>query len=230
MIARAIAAVGLATLVSSCATLRLGKETHPPVPPFPSPSGEEKTVRQTIIVRDTYDGNNRLHIPRGLGDGSQKENQRPLFRLVSSGAVIKNVHFKGADGIHVEASDCQIINCVAHDVGEDAITIEKPGTLIKDSWFRNAADKVIQINGGSARVDNCTADNFGCFVRLNGEANRTLRVALVDSQLWNGDTGVRADGPKSEIKASRNRFYDVSHPFELKNKASLQESDNLVIP
>jgi pectate lyase C len=229
--ARFITLVCLASLLSSCALPWNRAEVAPPIPPFPTPSSsEEKIVRKTIIVRGTYDGENRLHVPSGLGDGSQSEKQRPLFRLVSTGATLKNVHLKGADGIHIEAPDCRILNCVNHDVGEDAITIEKPGTLVKDCWFKRATDKVIQVNSGSVKVEHCVAVNFGCFVRLNGDSKHPIRALVSDCRLWKGTSGIRAHGSGSDARAKRNEFYQVSRPFDILEGARLSESDNTSIP
>ena len=71
-------------------------------PNWPSASGDQ-TVSATIVYSGgTYDmKNKRFTASSALGDGSQSEGQKPLFRL-SNGTVLLNaiIGLNGADGIH----------------------------------------------------------------------------------------------------------------------------------
>ena len=85
--------------------------------------------------------------PSTLGDGSQAENQKPVFRL-EAGATLKNVIIgaPAADGVHCYGS-CNISNVVWEDVGEDALTLKSSGTVnITGGAAYKAYDKVFQIN------------------------------------------------------------------------------------
>ena len=133
--------------------------------------GEDGTVRETIVVRSgqTFDGGNKRYVadPNTLGDGSQSENQQPVFRL-EDGARLINVVLgsPAADGIHTYG-DVTLENIVWEDVGEDALTIKESGTVVLDGGSaRNGEDKVFQINAASTfRVSNFKATNSGKFLR-----------------------------------------------------------------
>lgn len=222
----------LAVLLPSCVSLDgiVGEPGRVVAPMFPQPSGEEVVVTETIRVRGVFDGKGRMYVPKGLGDGSQKENQKALFVLERDGAVLKNVHYRGADGIHIEADDCVIKRCINHDVGEDAVTVEGKRARIEDSCFRGAVDKVIQVNDGSVTLKRCLVDDYGRFVRLNAERGRKLSAVVEDCRLYNGrGSGVKATHRRGEVRASGNRFYgglDSFQMFNISGGAQLVEEGN----
>lgn len=88
----------------------------------------DKVVHETIIVpkNTTYDGKGQRFVAgKELGDGSQSENQDPVFR-VEDGATLKNVVLgaPAADGVHTYGN-VNIQNVKWQDVGEDALTVKK---------------------------------------------------------------------------------------------------------
>ena len=169
-----------------------------------------KTLSKSITVTGTFDGKNiRYRAGSKLGDGSQKEGQKPLF-ILRPGATLKNVIIdkSGADGVHVYASDgktTKIINCEWWDVGEDAITVRSgdndANVLIKDCYFAKAADKVIQINAKPiVLIENCYAIDFERFCRANGtkgSPNHSYRVTIKNTKGKNGRSMLKMSNSKA---------------------------------
>ncbi len=110
------------------------------------------TVSSTIRVSSgTYDGGCKVfNATSALGDGSQKEGQSPVF-IVENGATLKNVILgsNAADGIHFYGS-ANIDNIRWTNVGEDAMTVKKSGTInIKNISAFAGSDKFFQVNAES---------------------------------------------------------------------------------
>lgn len=87
-----------------------------------------EVVHKTIVVGkgQTYDGKGkRLIAGPEQGDGSQREDQKPIFK-VEDGATLKNVVLgaPAADGVHTYGN-VSINNVVWEDVGEDALNCQK---------------------------------------------------------------------------------------------------------
>lgn len=108
-------------------------------------------VSTTIVVPagETFNGNGQTYIANAstLGDGSQAENQKPIFRLEKN-ATLKNVIIgaPGADGVHCYGN-ATISNVTWQDVGEDALTLKASGTVnITGGGAYKAYDKVFQAN------------------------------------------------------------------------------------
>src|SRR5690606_13603076 len=111
-----------------------------------------QTVSDTILVNGgVYDGKCRTFNPTSaVGDGSQNESQKPVFRL-ENGATLKNVIIgkNGADGIHVYNGGT-INNVTWQDVGEDGLTIKSSGTVnVSNISGYDAGDKFFQVNAAS---------------------------------------------------------------------------------
>lgn len=131
-----------------------------------------KTITSTIVVKagTTYDGKGETIVAKGMGDGSQSENQEPIFKL-EKGASLKNVIIAapGCDGVHCYG-DNTVSNVVWQDVGEDALTVKGEGSVtVSGGSAAKASDKVFQINKACTfTVKNFTADGMSKLIRQLG--------------------------------------------------------------
>lgn len=206
------------------------------VPPYTrkKSTGSVK-VNSTIVVTGTFDGKNKRYYASSsnLGDGSQSEGQKPIFRL-KPGARLKNViiDHPGADGVHVEASDgktTRIEDCEWWDVGEDAITVRSGDNdakvSIKNCYFDKAADKVIQINSNPiVTIEDCYAENFKRFVRTNGTAgapNLSYRVTIKNCFGKNGITMLRMSNSKARGTITNVVTNNVSDLYQVSGGAKV---------
>ncbi len=178
--------------------------------------GEGGTVRETIVVQSgqTFDGGNKRYVadPNTLGDGSQSENQQPVFRL-EDGARLINVVLgsPAADGIHTYG-DVTLENIVWEDVGEDALTIKESGTVVLDGGSAsNGEDKIFQINAASTfRVSNFTARNAGKFIRQNGGTTFRVDVFIDECDISNMDEAIfRTDSSTSTVSMTNTRYSSI---------------------
>lgn len=163
------------------------------------------TIKSTINVAAgaTYDGKGNTIKADGMGDGSQKEGQKPFFKL-NAGSTVKNVILAapGVDGIHYYGNGT-IDNVTWQDVGEDAATIKKAGTCtMKNSKGSSAYDKFGQANAASTwTMQNVTETTSGKIIRQNGGTGYTCTFYY---------NTVKSDKCKEAIgrtDASGTRFY-----------------------
>jgi len=144
----------------------------PPTGSWPTPTGQV-SVNGTISVSGTFDGGMRRYCC--IGDGSQEEDQDPMFQL-ASGATLQNVIIgaPAGDGVHC-SGPCTLRNVWWEDVGEDAATFRgsgSPSFLVDGGGARSASDKVFQHNGpGTLTIQNFQATNFGTFYRSCGNCS-----------------------------------------------------------
>jgi len=132
------------------------------------------TLTATKKVSGTFDGANAEFIGGGdLGDGSQDENQDPLFEL-SDGATLSNVIIgaPAADGVHCLGS-CTLRNVWWLDVGEDAATFKGTSAsqtmTVVGGGAMHASDKVFQHNGpGTFVIKDFQATDIGKLYRSCG--------------------------------------------------------------
>ncbi|MGF6355127.1 pectate lyase C [Paenibacillus sp. 4624] len=178
-------------------------------------------VNSTIVVPKgtTYDGQGKTFVanPSTLGDGSQAENQKPVFRL-EAGATLKNVIIgaPAADGVHCYGN-CNISNVVWQDVGEDALTLKSSGTVnITGGAAYKAYDKVFQINAaGTINIKNFRADDIGKLVRQNGGTTFTVNMTLDNSNISNvKDAIMRTDSSSSQGRITNTRYSKVPTLFK----------------
>lgn len=178
-------------------------------------------VNSTIIVPagTTFDGKGGTYVanPNTLGDGSQAENQKPIFRL-EAGASLKNLTIgaPGADGVHCYGS-CNISNVVWADVGEDALTLKSSGTVnITGGGAYKAYDKVFQMNAaGTINIKNFRADDIGKLARQNGGTSFAVNFTLTDSDISNvKDSIFRTDSSSSQAKITNTRYKNVPTLFK----------------
>lgn len=176
-----------------------------------------KTITSTIVVPagTTYDGGGVTIIASGMGDGSQNEGQKPIFKLMD-GAVLKNVVIgaPGCDGIHTYGN-ASLNNVTWSDVGEDALTV-KEGSLSKSVNLTNckaykAYDKVIQINAPiNLKMNNFYVDTFGKVVRQNGGTTWQCNIYFNGGTFKNGTNLARTDSKTTQIRYRNMTVSNVS--------------------
>ena len=182
------------------------------------------TVSKTIEVKGTFDGKNKVYKASSkLGDGSQKEGQKAIFN-VRPGATLKNVIIdkNGADGLHVYASDgktTKILNCEWWSGDNDATV------LIKDCYFNDAQDKIIQINSRpKVYIENCYGENFQRFVRTNGtpgSTNHAYRVYMKNVKGKKGRTMLKMSNSKARGWMENIQIEDVKNLHEITGGAQV---------
>ena len=173
--------------------------------------GSTVNVSSTIVVSSgTYDGGCKVfNATSALGNGSQSENQKPVFR-VENGATLKNVVLgnNAADGIHFYNGGT-IDNIRWTNVGEDAMTIKSSGTVnVRNISGYAGSDKFIQVNAASTlNVSNCIVDNMGKFLRQNGGTTFKIAVSVDRCQISNMGEGIfRTDSSTSTAKITNSRL------------------------
>jgi pectate lyase C len=177
--------------------------------------GRGGVLNETIIVAagQMFDGKNlRYTAGSGLGDGSQDEGQKPLFKL-EKGATLVNVVIgsPAADGIHCHG-DATLRNIVWEDIGEDAMTIKESGTVTLDGGSAsNGEDKVFQINAASTfKVSNFKASHAGKFIRQNGGTTFKVEVAIDKCDISNMDEAIfRTDSSSSTVSMTNTRYSKI---------------------
>ncbi|MGQ5177692.1 pectate/pectin lyase PelC [Bacillus halotolerans] len=175
----------------------------------------DKVVHETIIVpkNTTYDGKGQRFVAgKELGDGSQSEKQKPVFR-VEDGATLKNVVLgaPAADGVHTYGN-VNIQNVTWEDVGEDALTVKKEGKVTIDGGSaQKASDKIFQINKASTfTVKNFTADNGGKFIRQLGGSTFHTDVIIDRCTITNMKEAIfRTDSKTSTVTMTNTRYSNV---------------------
>lgn len=195
------------------------------------PSGG--TLSETIVVAagQTFDGGGkRFSAGPELGDGSQNEDQKPLFKL-EDGATLTNVVIgsPGADGIHCHGN-VTLRNITWDDIGEDALTIKEPGTVTLDGGSaRDGEDKVFQINAESTfKVSNFKASNAGKFIRQNGGTKFKVAVFIDKCDISNMDESIfRTDSTVSTVEMTNSRYSKIGGElFMGVSTANIKTSNN----
>ena len=198
-----------------------------------SAPGPTTTVNTTIPVDagEVYDGQCKRFIanPDTLGDGSQEEGQKPVFRL-EAGATLKNVYIgaPAADGVHCYGN-CNIENVVWEDVGEDALTLKSEGTVnITGGAAYKAYDKVFQINAaGAINIKNFRADDIGKLVRQLGGSTFKVTMTVDSSDISNAhDSILRTDSTVSTASITNTRYHNVEMLFRGFASGNTSQSGN----
>jgi len=164
---------------------------------MPQPS-RTVVVNRTIIIPagQSVDFEYTRFVPaRSLGDGSQREAQRPVIALMKGASVRRVIIGKpGADGIHCRG-DNVLRDVWFEDVGEDAVTVDGPNVRWIGGGARKAEDKIVQMNHKGPFIgENLFFDDFTTGVRGNGnkQFKRTpFRVILRNIGARNGICLVR---------------------------------------
>jgi pectate lyase C len=173
------------------------------------------TVNATIVVKagQTYDGKGATFVAgSSLGDGSQSESQKPVFKL-ENGATLKNVILgaPAADGIHTYGN-ATLENITWLDIGEDALTVKSSGTVtLNGGSAKNGEDKVFQINAASTfKVSNFKATNAGKFIRQNGGTTFKVDVVIDKCDVSKMDEAIfRTDSKTSTVKFTNSKYSDI---------------------
>jgi pectate lyase C len=178
----------------------------------PATHGDGGVLHQTIVVKagETFDGQGqRFSAGPELGDGSQSETQKPLFKL-EDGASLRNVVLgsPAADGVHCHG-DVQLENIVWEDIGEDALTIKESGTVVlRGGSASNGDDKVFQINAPSTfRVSDFKAAHAGKFIRQNGGTTFKIEVYIERCDISDMKESIfRTDSTTSTVNMTDTRY------------------------
>ncbi|MFC4101590.1 pectate lyase [Paenibacillus xanthanilyticus] len=197
------------------------------------PANAATTVNSTIIVPagTTYDGYGQTFVANAstLGDGSQAEGQKPVFRL-EAGATLKNVILAApaADGVHCYGS-CNIVNVTWSDVGEDALTLKASGTVnITGGAAYKAYDKVFQLNAaGTINIKNFKANDIGKLVRQLGGSTYKTVMTVDNCDISNvKDSILRTDSTVSTGKITNTRYSKVPTLFKGFASGNTSQSGN----
>ncbi|KNY28532.1 pectate lyase [Pseudobacteroides cellulosolvens] len=173
---------------------------------FSATSAKAGVQKSTIVIKggETFDGKGQKFWAdkNTLGDGSQKEGQKPIFKL-EKGAKLKNVVISApaADGVHCYG-DNLVENVVWEDIGEDALTVKGGGTIeIKGGSAKKGDDKCFQINSSCTfKVSNFTADTIGKLIRQNGGKTFKLAIYLDNVTVKNAkECVVRSDSSSCNV-------------------------------
>ncbi|KAH7715986.1 pectate lyase [Aphelenchoides avenae] len=190
---------------------------------FPNPSTTKKLPATEKVKKGApFDGKG-VRYTAGFADGSQDENQDPMFELVD-GAVIRNVVLgaPAADGIHCKGS-CTIENVWWEDVGEDAATFKGAAGAtytVTGGGAKNADDKVLQHNGGGTlTIKNFYVENVGKLYRSCGNCENNSkslpRKVVID--------GVTAKGPIKSLVGVNYNYGDSATLRNVKVSGSVKE-------
>jgi pectate lyase C len=169
--------------------------------------------------------------PFTLGDGSQAEGQSPVF-ILRNGAKLLNVVLgsPAADGIHIEGN-ATLQNVVWTDIGEDAMTIKEPGTVILDGGYAaNGDDKIFQINAESTfKVSNFKASRAGKFIRQNGNTLFKIVVEIDKCDISNMYEAVfRTDSSSSTVKMTNTLYSGIGKQlFIVPSSSQVTQSNNV---
>jgi pectate lyase C len=177
--------------------------------------GQGGVVNATIVVRagEIFDGGGKTFTAgSALGDGSQDEDQLPVFKL-EDGAQLRNVTLgaPAADGIHCYG-DVTLNDIHWQDIGEDALTIKESGTVVLDGGSaQNGDDKVFQVNAASTFIiRNFTARNAGKFIRQNGDTTFRVDIVIENCDISQMDECIfRTDSSSSTVTMRDTRYSDL---------------------
>jgi hypothetical protein len=159
-------------------------------------------------------------------NGTQSEDQSPIFNITSGGTVQNviigdgsvgtgtNLAAGGADGIHCASGTCYIKNVYWADVGEDGATLKGSGSLtISGGAAFKAADKLFQHNGsGTLTITDFYASNIGKLARSCGNCSTQYARKIKVSSVTLGTVNAAVVGVNSsyDSKSGISGKYDVA--------------------
>ncbi len=173
-------------------------------------------VNETIVVQagEVFDGECLTYRanPSTLGDGSQSEGQKPVFR-VNDGGTLRNVILgpSAADGIHTHG-DATLQNVHWLDIGEDAMTVKESGTVTLECGSAvMGSDKVFQVNASSTvRISHFTARTAGKFMRQNGGTDFEVNVFIDHCDISDMKEVIfRTDSTSSHVTLTNTLYSDL---------------------
>jgi len=158
-----------------------------------------------------------------MGDGSQAENQKPIFRL-ENGATLRNVKIgaPGCDGVHTYGN-ATLDRVEWLDVGEDAMTMKSSGTVTLNNCIaRQAYDKIIQLNAsGDLILNNFQAYTFGKVVRTNGSSQSTNNITINGGTFRTGTNIVRTESVNVRVRYRNMSVSGVSKLWQVPNASQV---------
>lgn len=162
-------------------------------------------------------------VPKNLGDGSQREGQKPVMALLRGASVSRVIIGKpGADGIYC-VGDNKLIDVYFEDVGEDAITVKGGPVLWDGGGARKASDKIVQMNHKGPFIGkNLIFEDFSIGVRGNGNKkfrNMPFRVELENVQASEGQSLVKLSSKGSRVTMKNVNTWDVKNVTSISNGA-----------
>ena len=166
-----------------------------------------------LVTSGSFDGGcRRFNAGSALGDGSQSESQKPVFR-VENGATLRNVVIgnNGADGIHTY-NGAVLDNIYWMNVGEDAMTIKSSGTTtVRNIEGYDGDDKFFQVNAASTlNVTNCILRNMGKSLRQNGGTTYRINVSFDHCDINTMKEGIfRTDSSSSTARLTNSRLHSA---------------------
>ncbi|GEM_PF-728073 len=167
-------------------------------------SAQTIIITKTIVVKagTTYDGKGVRIVAQGMGKGDMDEGQKPVFKL-EKGANLKNVRIgaPGCDGVHCYGDNI-VENVVWEDVGEDALTVKKEGSVtVKGGAAYNADGNIFQLNQPCTfTVSDFTGDVFAKAIRQDGGTSFKCTIYLENCTFSNADECIaRTDSKKTQL-------------------------------
>ena len=159
------------------------------------------TIYCTIEVNGTtWDGGGQTIYAVGMGDGSQDEDQDPIFRITNGTVRNVTIGAPACDGLHFMGGNATIESVVVPDVGEDAITVKQPGVYTVNNFTgNNADDKLFQINDlCTITYRNTHGTTMSKMVRQNGDKTWKCIVYIDGAYIYDiGECVWRTDSSTS---------------------------------
>jgi hypothetical protein len=209
--------------------LASASQARPAKPLPPRASGKVIEIRKTIRLASagkTYDYQGATLVWKGKGDCSQKEGMPPMFEITGERITLKNATIVSApDGIHVNAKGVTVDRISFPNVCEDAVTMKRRArdTVIKNCYFRKAADKAIQGTYGQNHV---VTGNVFVEVSQALRVKKGVRVKFYDNLLYEVSRAVHADGKNARAEVGKNLFYKVKKPYEAEKGAKISRKSS----
>ncbi len=168
-------------------------------------------------------------VPKGMGDGSQREGQRPVMALLRGASVSRVIIGKpGVDGIYC-VGDNKLIDVYFEDVGEDAVTVKGGPVLWDGGGARKASDKIVQMNHKGPFIGkNLIFEDFSIGVRGNGNSKfrkTPFRIELENVQGNKGHSLVKLSSKGSKVKMKNINTWDVDNVTSLANGAEAKKDN-----
>ncbi len=199
---------------------------------MPEPTRTVVVDRPIIIpAGQAVDFNYTKFVPsRRLGDGSQREAQRPVIALMKGASVKRVIIGKpGADGIHCRGNNV-LRDVWFEDVGEDALTVDGPDVQWIGGGARSAADKIVQLNHkGPFHGENLRFEDFLTGVRGNGTkkyGDTAFRVTLKNIGCKDGHCLLRFSSKGSRGTLENIDFRDVDQLGRADNGSKITWKDD----
>lgn len=168
-------------------------------------------------------------VPKGLGNGGQREGQRPVMALLRGASVSRVIIGKpGADGIYCVGGN-KLIDVYFEDVGEDAVTVKGGPVLWDGGGARTAEDKIVQMNHKGPFIGkNLIFEDFGIAVRGNGNKKFRkvpFRIELENVQATKGRSLVKLSSKGSKVTMKDVDTWDVDNVTSLAGGAKADKQN-----